>query len=477
MYIKVRYISVYVLVLLVLSGCKIPRVAESEKVSLPQDTIIPYDTAFVKPMLWTEFLQDTILQGYIRSALQNNHSFEQSMEHIVMSRASLQRAKGRLLPEVGFQLGASFKRFGEYTMDGMENIEDHFPSQAKDKRIPDPYRDLGVYLNFQWEADIWGKLTRKKQASAARWMASIEATRFSQSLLISDLAIQYYELIGLDKRKEVLQTALDGARYSYELTCQLKKEGIETQLAVDQFRAHVLSIENLLLENECAIGVKERSIACLLGVFPFKVRHISFEELQKLPVPLSEGIPANLLSLRPDVKAAEMKLIASKADVMVAKAAFYPSLTIGGSGGFNAFDIGKWFQTPASLVYDLAAGITAPIFRRNEIRAMWHEAKSSQRIALSQYHETALKAYMEVIDLYCTNQIEMKRVRLKELETSAHVRSVANANKLFKLNYTGFLEVLSAEERYLYNELERIELLVNLRRQNILLYRALGGGC
>ena len=97
-------------------------------------------------------------------------------------------------------------------------------------------------------------------------MASVEATRFAQSMLISDLAIQYYELIGLDRRKEVLRNALASARRSHELTRQLKKEGAETQLAVDQFYARVLSIESKLLENDQLIGEKERAIACLLGV-------------------------------------------------------------------------------------------------------------------------------------------------------------------------------------------------------------------
>lgn len=117
----------------------------------------------------------------------------------------------------------------------------------------------------------------------------MEATRFAQSMLISDLAIQYYELIGLDRRKEVLRNALASARRSHELTRQLKKEGAETQLAVDQFYARVLSIESKLLENDQLIGEKERAIACLLGVFPFEIRRMGFDELRKLPVPLSEG--------------------------------------------------------------------------------------------------------------------------------------------------------------------------------------------
>lgn len=479
MYIKkMRYIIICALVLIALAGCKAPELTIEEKVALPESgSGGTSDTSFVKPLSWNVFLRDSLLQGYVEVALRNNHSFRQSMERIAMSRAVVQRKKGLLLPDVNLNIGASVNRFGEYTMDGVGNSETNVPSLPKDKHIPDPYRDFGLNLNFRWEIDIWGKLSRKKQAAAARWMASVEATRFAQSMLISDLAIQYYELIGLDKREEVLREALASASRSYELTRQLKKEGAETQLAVDQFYARVLSIESKLLENAQWIGEKERAIACLLGVFPFDIRRMDFEELRKLPVPLSDGIPANLLTLRPDVRSAEMELIATKADVISAKAAFYPSLILGGSGGFNAFDAGKWFHSPASLVYDLAAGITAPIFRRNEIRSMWHEAKASQRIALSRYHETALKAYTEVLDFYCANLGLTERIRLKEEETLAHRRSVVNASELFQLNYTGFLEVLSAEERYLESELEHIDIVTELCRKRILLYRSLGGGC
>lgn len=439
---KMRYIMIgCALALIALAGCKTPELSMDERISLPESGEMGMnDTTFVKPLSWDVFFQDTLLRGYVDVALRNNHSFRQSMERIAMSRAALQRAKGLLLPDVNLNIGASVNRFGEYTMDGVGNSETNVPSLPKDKHIPDPYRDFGLSLSFQWEADIWGKLTRKKQAAAARWMASVEATRFAQSMLISDLAIQYYELIGLDRRKEVLRNALASARRSHELTRQLKKEGAETQLAVDQFYARVLSIESKLLENDQLIGEKERAIACLLGVFPFEIRRMGFDELRKLPVPLSEGIPANLLTLRPDVRSAEMGLIASKADV-------------------------------------IAAGITAPIFRRDEIRSMWNEAKASQRIALSQYHETALNAYTEVLDLYCASQTQTERIRLKEKESLAHQRSVVNAGEMFQLSYTGFLEVLSAEERYLDSELEHIDIVTDLCRKKILLYRALGGGC
>lgn len=458
------------------SGCKAPQLdVNGELVSL-SESFAP-DTLYVKPLEWKEFFQDSILQMYVEIALLKNYSFKQSMERVAMSRINLQRAKGLLLPDINLNIGASVNRFGEYTMDGVGNRETNTPSLAKDKHIPDPYKDFGLTLNFQWEADIWGKLTRQKQAATARWMASTEAARFARSILISELAINYYELVGYDKCRDVLRGALISARRSFELTRQLKKEGAETQLAVDEFHARVLLLEGKLLENEQMIKEKEHAITCLLGVFPCELQRVKFDKVIDVPFPLSEGVPANLLTLRPDVRAAELELLASKADVMSAKAAFYPSLILGAGGGFNSFDLGKWFTAPASLIYDLAAGITAPIFNQGKIKAMWNEARSAQKIALYQYHETALNAYTEVLNLYTASLSQQERVRLKEIETGAHRRSVTNATELFKLNYIGFLEVLSADERYLDSELERIEIVTDVCRKKILLYRALGGGC
>lgn len=176
---KMRYIMIgCALALIALAGCKTPELSMDERISLPESGEMGMnDTTFVKPLSWDVFFQDTLLRGYVDVALRNNHSFQQSMERIVMSRAALRRAKGLLLPDVNLNIGASVNRFGEYTMDGVGNSETNVPSLPKDKHIPDPYRDFGLSLSFQWEADIWGKLTRKKQAAAARWMASVEATR------------------------------------------------------------------------------------------------------------------------------------------------------------------------------------------------------------------------------------------------------------------------------------------------------------
>ena len=139
-------------------------------------------------------------------------------------------------------------------------------------------------------------------------------------------------------------------------------------------------------------------------------------------------------------------------------------------------DRDKWFTAPASLVYNLGAGITAPIFKQNTIRALWNDAKSQQRIALLGYHDTVLKAYEEVLNLITASSQMHQRKKLKEEESRIHHRSIYNANEMFKVGFAGYLDVLSADERFLDCELERIALNVESCKLHIMLYRALGGG-
>lgn len=462
---------------LIMVSCKAPSLTPTEKIELPEFYMDrETDSTTISSMSWKTFFPDTLLQSYIAEALNNNHSFLQTIERISIARSQVRVGKGALLPDLSLGIDGGVQRFGEYTMDGVGNSTTNTPDLEKDKHIPDPYRNFNLGLNFQWEADIWGKLTDKKRSAVSRWMQSVEAMRLARTLLISEVGTHYFELIGLDKQRYVLREAILTARDAYNLTNELMKEGEVTRLSVDQFRSRRLKLEEMLLANEQQISEKERAIATLLGRLPFKVKRVSFETACSYEFPTDAGIPSQLLQYRPDIKAAELELLASKSDVSAARKAFFPSIVIEGNGGFNAFDLDKWFTAPASLVYNLGAGITAPIFKQNTIRALWNDAKSQQRIALLGYHDTVLKAYEEVLNLITASSQMHQRKKLKEEESRIHHRSIYNANEMFKVGFAGYLDVLSADERFLDCELERIALNVESCKLHIMLYRALGGG-
>ena len=461
---------------LALGSCKAPQITQAEAVKMPAVFVDETDTTTMASLSWKEFFPDKHLISYIDTALVNNHSFLKALEQVSIARSQMRVGKGAIFPEVMLGIGGDVQRFGEYTMDGVGNSTTNTPDLQADKHIPNPYKNLNLGLNFQWEADIWGKLNDKRRASAKRWMRSVEATRLAQTLLVCEVANTYYKLVGLDKKAYVLHMAIEKTRESQNLAEVLMNEGEESRLSVDQFRSRRLKLEDMLLEAEQEIAETERSFAVLLGKYPFHIERSSFETVSSFGFPVEVGIPTQILRNRPDVVAAELELLATKSDLSAARKTFFPSLVIGGSGGWDAFSLNKWFTSPASMVYNLAAGLTAPIFKRNEVRALWEESKANQRMALLDYHQTVLQSYVEVVDLISASEQMSLRKELKAEESRIHHRSIYNANKLFKAGFAGYLDVLSADERYLDCELERIDLNVAYCKLHTMLYRSLGGG-
>lgn len=469
--------SVYCIIIAMLfTACKAPTLSIDEKITLP-DTQQSLADSSIARMSWKEFFPDELLKAYIDTALAHNQSLLQTLEVVSIARSQARISKGALLPNVALGISAGIQRFGDYTMDGVGNSTTNTPDLPKDKHIPSPYKDFNINVSFQWEADIFGKLTDKKRASVSRWLKSVEAQKLSQTLLISETANLYYDLIGLDKQYEVLEKAIKDTHAAYLLTNELMKEGEVSRLSVDQFLSRRMKLEAELLAVSQQINETERAFSLLLGKLPFEVKRSSFEELKNAKFPAQQGVPAALLADRPDVRAAELELLAAKSDTRAARKSFFPSLILGGAGGFNAFDLGHWFSSPASAIYNLAAGLTAPIFQRNEIRSMWNTAKSNQRIALLNYHQQVLQAYQEVINLLEATKQTEKRKTLKMKEYEVHHRSIIHANELFQTGFVGYLDVLSANERYLDCRLELIEMDISFCKLNTLLYRSLGGGC
>ena len=181
---------------LIMVSCKAPSLTPTEKIELPEFYMDrETDSTTISSMSWKTFFPDTLLQSYIAEALNNNHSFLQTIERISIARSQVRVGKGALLPDLSLGIDGGVQRFGEYTMDGVGNSTTNTPDLEKDKHIPDPYRNFNLGLNFQWEADIWGKLTDKKRSTVSRWMQSVEAMRLARTLLISEVGTHYFELL------------------------------------------------------------------------------------------------------------------------------------------------------------------------------------------------------------------------------------------------------------------------------------------
>jgi outer membrane protein, multidrug efflux system len=480
-FVKINKLLGFFLMVLLVVSCKTTELTVSDtSTNLPSDFDLPGSTigqSSAALLHWKTFFEDEKLKELIQVALENNQEHLKTLERIRMSRANYRIAKAGLLPEVNALAGASVRRFGEFTMDGVGNADSNLsPTVPADKQIPDPYRDFIIGAQFNWEVDIWSKLRNQKKAAFARFLASEEMANAIKTWLIGEVSQQYYELVALDEEIKILQTNIQLQEFAVNLSKDLKESGKENQLAVDQFEALMLNSKAQLVEKKRFLRTAELHMAQLLGVYDTEHTRQPMDEVFGVPDLVDLGLPAELLVYRPDIRMAERELLASKAEVSVARAAFFPSIQLGGMAGYNSFDFSRLFFSPASSVYQLGAGLVAPIFNRNQIRMNYDIAKSSQKIAYLDYEQTVFKSYLEVLNLVNEFDAFDEQLQLKTYEVEVQKRSVENSNIMFRVGYADYLEVLNAQTNALQSEMELIELKKNQLQANVRLYRALGGG-
>ncbi|WP_194974392.1 TolC family protein [Aquiflexum lacus] len=479
-YFNTKIILVLILVLLFLQGCKVSQVNLGETdLELPVafDANNADSTISVATMHWEEFFEDEILKKLIRIALENNQDNLKTLEKIRVARANYRVAKVGWMPELNGLAGASTRRFGEFTMDGVGNTDSNLsPTVPEDKKIPDPYRDFVIGAGFNWEIDVWGKYKNMKKAASARYLASEEMANHIKTWLIAEVALGYYNLIGLDEEIRILEENIKLQESALTLSKDLKISGKENQLAVDQFEALLLNSKSLFVERQRDLRSAELFLTSLLGVYQLEHERVSLDDALDTPELVKIGLPAAMLVYRPDIRIAERELIASRADVNAARASFFPSINLFGMSGFNAFDFGKLFFNPASTVYQLGAGLSAPIFNRNQIKMAFESSNAFQQIAWLEYEQTVFKSYLEVLDLVNQFEAYQLQVQLKSFEVEVQKRSVDNSNIMFTVGYANYLEVLNAQSRALFAEIELVELKIEKLQTNVKLYKALGGG-
>jgi NodT family efflux transporter outer membrane factor (OMF) lipoprotein len=419
------------------------------------------------------YFSDPKLLALIDSALKSNFDLKIALQRIEASRANLIAARGALRPTVDGVAGYSRRKFGDYTMDGAGNSGTPI-YRSEGLTVP---RDLPDYLiGFQatWELDLWGKLRSQRDAAATRLLASDEARRWVQTTLIADLATAYYELVALDAQ---LTTLADTKRIQNEALEALKAQkqaGAANQLAVEQFQAQLLDLDSQKLEVQQTIVETEGSISMLLGEQRRNIPRSSDLATASLPS-LASKVPATYLANRPDIRAAELEVAASKADVAAAKAQFYPSLSLTGLLGLQAFRP-ELILNSHSATYNAAGSLIAPLINRAAIKAQFKEASATQLEALYSYQQSLVNGYVEV-----NNQLSLLRLleqarALKKQQVELLTTSISTASDLFKNGRATYLESLTAQQAALDARLGLLDVKKRQLQTSVALYKALGGG-
>ncbi len=455
----------YIVVLsstLVLQSCFVAKNYEKPELDtddLYRTEVVAQDTTSMADMSWEELFKDPILQNYIRKGLQNNFDIRIAMQNIVAAEANLKQRKAGYLPS----LNAS----GNWTH---QEISGNSQFGAMFSNL-DQYQ---LAANLSWEADIWGKIRSNKRAANAGYLQTIAANQAVKTQVITGIASMYYQLLALDSQLEIAQQTLENRNKSVETIQALKEAGQVTEVAVKQTEAQKFSTEIIVEDLKYNITILENSLSILLGETSQAIERSTFEQ-QELNPEIKTGVPANLLSRRPDLIAAEYGLVNAFELVNVSRSQFYPSLTITATGGFQSLEL-KDLIDSGSLFATIVSGLTQPIFNQRQIRTQHEIAKSNQEKALIQFEKALKTAGKEVSDALANYENETNKIEIRTQQVDALKKASDYSEELLAYGLATYLEVLTAQDSALNSELGLIDNRYKQFNAIITLYRALGGG-
>ncbi|MFD0748947.1 TolC family protein [Mucilaginibacter calamicampi] len=469
----------FILLLVIAAGCK-----NYKAITVKSDKALPAifekpaaDTVTIAALPVKNFFADSFLTRLIDTAFQSNLDMQATMQRVEMAAASFRYNKSLLLPTVDLNVSAGADRFGKYTMNGVGNFDTNFSNNINsDQKVPtSPTPDFFAGARSSWEVDLWGKLKNQKKAALARYLATQSGYRLIATELTAQIAANYYELLALDSELGIIKKNITLQESALEIVQIQKLGGRATELAVQQFVAQLAYTKGLQYEVSQQITETENAIRLLTGSFNRAIpRDTSIITLAE-PRQLNTGIPTQLLLNRPDIRQAELELTALNADIRSARAAFFPALTINAYGGYNAFR-GALLFNPASAVYGIVGGLTAPVLNRRRIKADYEYKVAEAKAALYDYQKTIIGGYQEVMNSLRGMDNFRRYYQFKQEEVTALNNAVSVSRDLYLVGRATYLEVITAQRNVLDAELQLAVTKKNIFLNEVNLYRALGGG-
>jgi NodT family efflux transporter outer membrane factor (OMF) lipoprotein len=470
-----RYNFLFIIIACIIhAGCKVPVATQVPVLKpVPGSFTNRNDTVSSADLNWRDFFTDKNLVALIDTAINNNPDVLIAWQDIEIARNNVRAKAAALYPQVEAGGAVSIDRVGRYTSQGAGDASTEI---TPGKIVPENLTNIDLSLRTSWEVDIWGKLRSAKKAAFAKYLGSIEGKNFVLTNLIAEVANTYYELVALDNQLEIVRQSIQLQKNQLEIVKVQKEAAAATELAVTQFEAQVYNSQGMENEILQKITENENKLNFLLGRYPQSFNRDTTALMGQVPSRIKEGVPSQLLKNRPDIKQAEMELLAAKWDVKVAQKEFYPSLSISGVLGLEAFKPNYLYKMPESVAYSLIGELAGPVINRKAIIAEFKTASAYQVEAMYDYQKAILSGYLEVSnELSNINNLgNVYGFKSKEVETLA--RSVDISNDLFKAARANYLEVLTAQRDALASKLELIDIKKQQFNSVTSVYKALGGG-
>ncbi|MHB1278857.1 MAG: TolC family protein [Bacteroidia bacterium] len=456
------------------TACSIPSLVRRDvQDKVPPSFYDSKDTVNSATIQWKQFFNDSNLIALIDTALVNNQELNITLQQIAIAKNEIRARKGEYLPFLNIGAGAGSEKVGEYTRQGAVEANHDIKSGTP---FPDPLNDFSVSANLSWEVDIWKKLRNAKKVSIYKYLATIEGRNFMVTNLVAEISNAYYELMALDNQLEILKQYVQIQSDVLQIVKLQKMAGQVTELAVLRFEAELLKNQSRQYYIKQRIVEIENRINFLVGRYPQPINR-NFQRFNTLiPDSIHAGIPSQLLVNRPDIKKAELELVARKLDIKVAKANFYPSFRIRAGFGYQAFDPRFLFQTPTSMLYSLAGEAVAPLINRNAIKANYMNTSAKQIQAVYDYERAVLMAYMDVSNQLSNINNLQNSYNLKAQQVDVLNQSITISTTLFKSARADYMEVLLTQRDALESKIELIETKQKQMHAMVQIYQALGGG-
>lgn len=406
---------------------------------------------------WWQVFQDPQLQDLIRTALKQNYDMQIATERINAERAQLAITRSSLFPQV----------------QGNGNF-----SGGKEGNFQTKSNFLNLTADAAFQLDLFGRLRRATEASRAELLATQEGQHTVTLTLVSDVASAYFALLQLDLELKIARDTVKTQQDSVELTSIRLKNGVATRLDVLQAQQVLDTANTQIPDLERLIGQEEDAISILLGNYPGSVPRGRPLERQGLPPEVPPGMPSSLLERRPDIREAEQNLIAANAVIGVAKAEFFPQISLTGSGG-GSFGRSSAFSSLMSSqvgIWSYGAQVSQPIFTGGALRGNLRLAESQHQQALLAYREAIQHAFGDVSDALIAYQ-KFHEVRIHQEEQVADLdESVNLSNMRYQGGTTTYLEVLDGQRSRFTAEITLAQARGSEYQSLVQLYRALGGG-
>jgi len=477
-------------VALMLSGCAVgpdyqaPKPATPERFnSMQRDGISAPLVAATNPNWWKSF-NDPQLDSLIARAIKGNLSLQQAVLRIAGARQQLNQARGAWAPSVNGNARFTRQQLGikgELESEGVYDQIDQAGSETDLQPALDSLsKPVGLYqgsFDASWELDLWGKVRRQVEMADAQQQQSVENRNDALVSLEAEVARAYLQLRGAQAITRTLQTQIDVAEQTLELTQSQQRNGLAPQTNVENSRAQVNSLRAQLPQYQAQIHQAMNGLAVLTGRVPgaLDAELMTAKPLPALPKAVPVGVPSELARRRPDVREAEASLHAATANIGVSVAQLFPSLSLTGQFGMrnsDASSLDNW----SSHFYSYGPSVTIPIFQGGRLVSSVKLARAQQASAALGYRQTVLTALQDVENALVSYRSDQQQVEGLDDTVAALQRAFTLASDSYRQGISTFIEALDAQRQLAQAQQQAEQVRVQSTLDLVALYKALGGG-